>query len=71
MQITLRSPAYAGPSSIAQPIPLEPFAVNKEMGRILIRRNGETVAAGESILPVNWGVALNCVVGVVLEIVSN
>ena len=30
------------------PVPLEPFAVNKEMGRILIRRAGETIAAGTS-----------------------
>ncbi|BGP48462.1 hypothetical protein JCM10450v2_004338 [Rhodotorula kratochvilovae] len=27
-------------------IPLEPFAANKGMGRVLFRRNGETVAAG-------------------------
>ncbi|GAA6024909.1 hypothetical protein JCM11491_005520 [Sporobolomyces phaffii] len=27
-------------------IPLEPFAVNKSMGRVLFRRGGETVAAG-------------------------
>lgn len=27
-------------------IPLEPFSVNKDMGRILIRRAGETIAAG-------------------------
>ncbi|KIP09197.1 hypothetical protein PHLGIDRAFT_68070 [Phlebiopsis gigantea 11061_1 CR5-6] len=46
VQITLRSPAYSGPATSVQPIPLEPFSVNKEMGRILIRRGGETIAAG-------------------------
>lgn len=28
-------------------IPLEPAHINKEMGRILLRRGGETVAAGK------------------------
>ena len=45
--ITLRSPLYSGPATTVQPIPLEPFSVNKEMGRILIRRGGETIAAGQ------------------------
>ena len=27
-------------------IPLEPFTVNKDMGRILLRRGGETIGAG-------------------------
>ena len=36
-----------GPNSVAKPIPIEPFSVNKDMGRILIRRGGETIAAGE------------------------
>lgn len=27
-------------------LPLEPFSVNKNMGRVLLRRNGETIAAG-------------------------
>ncbi|KAI0761724.1 P-loop containing nucleoside triphosphate hydrolase protein [Irpex lacteus] len=49
VQITLRSPNYSGPSARPQPIPLERFATNKEMGRILIRRGGETIAAGENI----------------------
>ena len=26
---------------------MEPFSTNKEMGRILIRRGGETIAAGK------------------------
>ncbi|KAJ7688427.1 P-loop containing nucleoside triphosphate hydrolase protein [Mycena rosella] len=41
VQITLRSVG-----SSVRPIPLEPYAVNKAMGRILIRREGETIAAG-------------------------
>ncbi|GAA5893986.1 hypothetical protein JCM5296_004125 [Sporobolomyces johnsonii] len=36
-------PAAGGRSSA---IPLEPFSANKSMGRVLFRRNGETVAAG-------------------------
>ncbi|GAA5854346.1 hypothetical protein JCM8547_001788 [Rhodosporidiobolus lusitaniae] len=35
-------PAAGGRSSI----PIEPFSVNKGMGRVVFRRNGETVAAG-------------------------
>ena len=46
VQITLRSASMSGPAARAQPIPLEPFSVNKEMGRVLIRRGGETIAAG-------------------------
>ncbi|KAJ7507450.1 P-loop containing nucleoside triphosphate hydrolase protein [Mycena galericulata] len=42
VQVTLRATG----SSNARPIPLEPYAVNKAMGRILIRREGETIAAG-------------------------
>ncbi|KAJ7228959.1 EF Tu GTP binding domain-containing protein [Mycena pura] len=43
VQITLRS---SGPSATTRPIPLEPYAANKAMGRVLIRREGETIAAG-------------------------
>lgn len=46
VQINIRPASLSGPNSRAQPIPLEPFSVNKEMGRILIRRQGETIAAG-------------------------
>ncbi|THH33638.1 hypothetical protein EUX98_g505 [Antrodiella citrinella] len=46
VQITLRSTTMAGPTTRAQAIPLEPFSVNKEMGRVLLRRGGETIAAG-------------------------
>ncbi|KAL1732735.1 P-loop containing nucleoside triphosphate hydrolase protein [Schizophyllum commune] len=44
--ISLRATAMTGPNSVAKPIPIEPFSVNKDMGRILIRRGGETIAAG-------------------------
>lgn len=46
VQITLRG---TGTGTAARPtlVPLEPFAVNKEMGRVLVRRGGETIAAGE------------------------
>lgn len=44
VQITLRS---AGGTGKAYSVPLETFATNKEMGRVLIRRGGETIAAGE------------------------
>jgi elongation factor 1 alpha-like protein len=30
----------------AKPIPLEAFSSNKDMGRVLIRRGGETISAG-------------------------
>ncbi|KDQ64952.1 hypothetical protein JAAARDRAFT_117557 [Jaapia argillacea MUCL 33604] len=49
VQITLRSANYstgAASTTKARPIPLETFSTNKEMGRILIRRGGETIAAG-------------------------
>ncbi|KAJ6627523.1 P-loop containing nucleoside triphosphate hydrolase protein [Mycena sp. CBHHK59/15] len=47
VQITLRTTSALGQSSSARSVPLEPFAVNKAMGRILIRREGETIAAGQ------------------------
>ncbi len=46
VQISLRTQTMSGPTARAQTIPMEPFAVNKEMGRLLLRRGGETVAAG-------------------------
>ncbi|KAH9850047.1 hypothetical protein C2E23DRAFT_905383 [Lenzites betulinus] len=46
VEISLRNSTYSGPASRALPIPIEPFSVNKEMGRILIRRGGETIGAG-------------------------
>jgi hypothetical protein len=44
VRITIRPPTLS--LSRAVSIPLEPFAVNKDMGRILLRRGGETIAAG-------------------------
>jgi len=46
VQIALRGNGGAGASSAVRSMPLEPFSLNKEMGRILIRRGGETIAAG-------------------------
>lgn len=39
--------AGASASAKAVSIPLETFATNKDMGRILLRRNGETIGAGK------------------------
>ncbi|KAF9224316.1 hypothetical protein BS17DRAFT_66895 [Gyrodon lividus] len=46
IEITLRGDTPSGPGAVARPIPIEPFSVNKDMGRILLRRGGETIAAG-------------------------
>ncbi|PCH41328.1 hypothetical protein WOLCODRAFT_137327 [Wolfiporia cocos MD-104 SS10] len=46
VQITLRNTSMSGPSAQAPIIPLESFSNNKDMGRILIRRSGETIGAG-------------------------
>jgi len=46
VQITLRAISLSGPSASTRAIPLETFATNKDMGRILIRRGGETIGAG-------------------------
>ena len=51
VEISLRSATYSGPASRVLPIPLEPFSVNKDMGRILVRRGGETIGAGKSSCP--------------------
>ena len=51
VQIVLRSTVVSGISSTSR-IPLETFAANKDMGRVLLRRGGETIAAGESCLVV-------------------
>ncbi|KJA24590.1 hypothetical protein HYPSUDRAFT_136017 [Hypholoma sublateritium FD-334 SS-4] len=48
VQITLRNLQVSGVSQVARGIPVEPFSINKDMGRILIRRGGETIAAGTS-----------------------
>jgi len=46
VEIAIRTTTLSGQSGIAGSIPLETSRMNKDMGRILIRRNGETVAAG-------------------------
>ncbi|KZO92176.1 EF Tu GTP binding domain-containing protein [Calocera viscosa TUFC12733] len=46
VHITLRTSTISGPGERVAPVPLEPFGVNKDMGRVLLRRGGETVAAG-------------------------
>ena len=47
VQIAIRQATFGGSGARSTVIPLEPFPVNKEMGRILIRRGGETIAAGK------------------------
>lgn len=44
VEITLRTTQNAGRAAT---MPLEISSENKEMGRVLIRRAGETIAAGE------------------------
>lgn len=46
IEITLRGDSISGTGAVPRPIPIESFAVNKDMGRILLRRGGETIAAG-------------------------
>jgi elongation factor 1 alpha-like protein len=47
VEITLRVTGMSDPNSKARALPLEVFAANKDMGRILVRRGGETIAAGK------------------------
>jgi elongation factor 1 alpha-like protein len=46
VEITLRVSGMSDPNAKARPLPLETFSTNKDMGRVLIRRGGETIAAG-------------------------
>ncbi|KAF8592451.1 hypothetical protein K439DRAFT_1610256 [Ramaria rubella] len=46
IEVTVRSTIMIGSSTQASPIPMESFKTNKEMGRVLLRRSGETIAAG-------------------------
>jgi elongation factor 1 alpha-like protein len=48
VEISLRVGTLSSPIPSARPIPLESFSVNKDMGRILVRRGGETISAGKS-----------------------
>jgi elongation factor 1 alpha-like protein len=45
VHITVRAPAENS-TERQQTVGLETFGANKEMGRILLRRGGETVGAG-------------------------
>ncbi|KDR83447.1 hypothetical protein GALMADRAFT_54609 [Galerina marginata CBS 339.88] len=47
IQISLRHTQVSGSSLTTRGIALETFSANKDMGRILIRRGGETIAAGK------------------------
>ena len=60
VQIALRGPQVGGVVSTVRGIPLEPFASNKDMGRILIRRGGETIAAGVLNLKISSPMFLMC-----------
>lgn len=48
VEISVRGTSLSGPATASTAIPLEPFKINKDMGRVLLRRNGETVAAGKN-----------------------
>jgi elongation factor 1 alpha-like protein len=47
VEISLRTASMSGANSGVRAIPIETFSANKDMGRILLRRAGETVAAGK------------------------
>ena len=64
----MRQAAFAGAGARSIAIPLEPFSTNKEMGRILIRRGGETIAAGECALHSPF-IEADRHTGIVLEII--
>lgn len=67
VRLSLRTMQVGGVPSGVSAIPLETFASNKDMGRVLIRRSGQTVAAG--MLKFKWLIELlNDGLGVVTEI---
>jgi hypothetical protein len=70
VQIAIRQATFGGSGARSTVIPLEPFSINKEMGRILIRRGGETIAAGEHTCQLSAFARrrFSCL-GIVLEIV--
>lgn len=69
VQITLRGGTLSAPSATARPIPLEPFSINKDMGRVLVRHGGETIAAGKPQLHVRHFVRFT-LAGIVLSIIE-
>lgn len=72
IEITLRGDSLSGTGAVPRPIPIEPFAVNKDMGRILLRRGGETIAAGRSSIckPLAHLYVYSTAAGIALEIRS-
>jgi translation elongation factor EF-1alpha len=70
VEISLRAAGLAGSAAKARPIPLEAFSTNKEMGRILIRRGGETIGAGETQLHSCFMNNAHCKLGIVLAILQ-
>ncbi|KAH7888054.1 P-loop containing nucleoside triphosphate hydrolase protein [Phlebopus sp. FC_14] len=46
IEITLRGDSLSGPAAAVRPLPIQSFSTNKDMGRVLLRRSGETIAAG-------------------------
>ena len=60
----------SGSSVNSNAIPLETFAVNKAMGRILLRRGGETVAAGPCLSQPQFPYVLTQQTGIVLELLQ-
>jgi elongation factor 1 alpha-like protein len=69
VQISIRAASISGPSSSPRPIPLEPFSSNKDMGRILIRRGGETIGAGELLNTMHSISQTDELLGIVLKLV--
>lgn len=69
VQISLRAGTMSGLAPTVRPIPLEPFTTNKDMGRILIRRGGETIGAGELVMFSLPSLLANLITGIVLKIV--
>lgn len=69
VEVTLRGTVLSGSSAQMSPIPLETFKTNKEMGRVLLRRGGETVAAGvETHAAICLSLNCDCDIGVVVEL---
>jgi hypothetical protein len=68
VEVTLRT----SPGGRTPTIPLETGIENKEMGRVLLRRGGETIAAGGSCLGAvpRKGCAYPRHLGVVMELLA-
>lgn len=68
IEITLRGDSLSGTGAAPRPIPIEPFAVNKDMGRFLLRRSGETIAAGMTSTDFSRSQIYSIMAGIALEI---